>query len=156
MRRWTLALGVVGVVLGVGIVAAVASTRSSDITAPQRIHVVELPIKTTFTDLNAQGGSQGDLFVATNNLVDPADHSHVVGHEDDTCTLVSPKTGRFECTTTAFFSSGSVMAVGPFNLGGTSRIAVAGGTGQYRNARGQIIARDLGNDRADITFLLIP
>jgi hypothetical protein len=156
MRKWLVGLGVVALLVAAGIATAVASTRSADITAPQRIHAIELPIKTTFTDLNAKGPSQGDLFVATNKLVDPADHSRVIGHEDDTCTVASAASGRFECTSTAFFPSGSVMAVGPFNLGGTARLAVAGGTGLYRNARGQLIARDLGQEHADVVFLLIP
>jgi Dirigent-like protein len=155
MRKWMLGLGVMAV-LAAGIATAVASARSSDIASPQRIHAIELPIKVTFTDLNAKGLSQGDLFVATNKLVDPADQSRVIGHEDDTCTVASASGGRFECTSTAFFPSGSVMGVGPFNLGGSARLAVAGGTGTYRNARGQIIARDLGQEHADIVFLLIP
>jgi allene oxide cyclase len=140
------------------VVTAVASAGSSDLNAPKRIHVIELPTKATFTDLNSTGLSQGDLFVATNKLVAPSDRSRVVGHEDDTCTLVAVTAagGRFECTTTAFLGGGSVMAQGPFNVGGSARLAVTGGTGRYRNARGQVIARDLGNDKADLVFTLIP
>ena len=41
-------------------------------------------------------------------------------------------------------------------MGESARLAVSGGTGRYRNARGQVTARDLGNDKADIVFDLIP
>jgi hypothetical protein len=135
---------------------AVAATRSADITRPQRIHVIELPTQQTFTDLNAHGFSQGDLFVSANNLVDPRNHARVVGHEDDTCTVMSASLGRLECTGTAFFAGGSVMIHGPFIEGHTTRLAVIGGTGRYRNARGQAVITDLGQARSDNTYQLIP
>jgi hypothetical protein len=157
MRR-ILVLGVLGALAAVVVATAVASARSSDLSGPTRIHAIELPTHVTFTDLNATGPSQGDLFVATNKLVRPSDHSRVIGHEDDTCTLVAPTPtgGRFECTGTAFLRGGSVTIQGPFNVGGHARLAVSGGTGLYRNARGQVFVRDLGHDRADIVFSLIP
>ncbi|HYX86451.1 MAG TPA: hypothetical protein VE777_15880 [Gaiellales bacterium] len=145
----TAALGVVGWV-------GLAQAGSNDLSGPRTIHVIELPIHITFTDLNASGLTQGDTFVATNKLVDPADRTHVVGHEDDTCTVANPAAARFECTITAFFGRNFVTAQGPFTLGKGGTLSVTGGTGEFRNARGQVNAIDLGHDRADITYRLIP
>jgi hypothetical protein len=158
MRRWIVITAALAAIVLVGVATAVASAGSNDLSRPMRIHAIELPTKVTFTDLNATGLSQGDLFVATNRLVAPSDSSRVIGHEDDTCTLVAVTAtgGRFECTGTAFLAGGSVMIQGPFNVGGTARLAVAGGTGHYRNARGQVNVRDLGNDKADLVFNLTP
>jgi allene oxide cyclase len=157
MRTRRLVLGAVGGLAGVLAVGiAIATASSPQVTSPQTIHVIEEPIKLTFTDLGKKGPSQGDTFVATNVLHEPGDRSKVLGHEDDTCTLVAVKAFRFSCTGTAFFKGGSLMAQGPFALGRSNVLAVTGGTGKFQNARGQVVAVDLGHDRVDDTWQVIP
>jgi allene oxide cyclase len=128
---------------------ALASGGSGGGSRTVTIHAIELPVKTTFTDLNDKGASQGDTFAATNTL-----HSggSVIGREDDWCTLMNATRLRFACDATAFLPGGSVMLQGPFQVGGTARLAIVGGTGRYRDARGQAIATDLGNEKARFTY----
>ena len=137
--------------LSAATVAGVALARGSagDESQTVTIRALELPTQTTFTDLNAKGASQGDTFAASNTL-----HmgGKAIGREDDWCTLLNAKRLRFECDITEFLHGGSVMAQGPFQVGTGGRLAIVGGTGRYREARGQLTAVDLGQDRARLTY----
>src|SRR4051812_38233408 len=122
---------------------ALAHGNSSGGARTVTITAIELPVQTTFTDLNDKGATQGDTFAASNTL-----HSggQVIGRQDDWCTLLNAKRLRFACDSTVFLQGGSIMLQGPFQVGGSARLAIVGGTGRYRDVRGQAIATDLGNE----------
>jgi allene oxide cyclase len=141
--------------LSAGAVAGVALARGSGASSHiLTIRAIELPVQSTFTDLHEKGLTQGDTFAAA-NVLRTLDRSAVIGRQDVWCTVLNAKRARFECDITAFLHGGSVMAQGPFQIGKGGRLAIVGGTGQYREARGQLVAIDLGNEISRLTYQIV-
>jgi hypothetical protein len=102
-------------------------------------------------DTGPTGFSPGDLYVFSDRYFLADDPGLQVGTVDGRCVLIDPATVRFDCSVTNTLSgaggleAGDVMASGSLALvqGATSTFAVVGGTGPYRNARGDATV-DLG------------
>jgi len=104
-----------------------------------------------FVDTGPPGFSPGDLYVFSDRLFAASAPNPQVGTDDGRCVLIDPATLKFDCSVTNTISeggpliAGEIMAAGELTLvpGTTSRFAVVGGTGSYRNVRGDASV-DLG------------
>ena len=97
-----------------------------------------------FVDTGPNGFSPGDLYVFSDRLFLAQEPNDQIGTVDGRCVLIDPAAFRFDCSFTNHLSgagglaAGDVMGAGTLTLvqGTTSRVAIVGGTGPYRTARG--------------------
>ena len=77
-----------------------------------------------------------------------------VGRDEGLCYRTNP--GKYwECTWTNVFDQGQITVQGPFlDSGKDSKLAITGGTGQYKNARGYMLlhAANKAGTKYDYTF----
>ncbi len=157
MRRRVVAIvGVVALLL-----AAIPAVAAS-IGGPSRLHgdrtltVVEHADTDTVIDLGPTGDSLGDLLPFGNPIFDRKDQ-HQVGRDEGQCVRTNPGLA-WECTWTTILPAGSISVEGPFyDDGRDSKLAVTGGTGVYRNARGEMTLhfRNPAGTAFDFIFRLI-
>src|SRR4051794_2900763 len=149
------------VLLVVAVVGAVAATSalaggSSGLTAPRVIHVVERPVTDKVVDIGAKGDSPGDQLPFANPIYD-ASNSHRVGSDQGNCVRASASQGRWECMWTTFLGGGQITVEGPFiDSKTTTVLAITGGTGSFRNARGQMVLHVRADGNFDFVFALQP
>jgi allene oxide cyclase len=131
-----------------GVVAA------PDIAGSMTVHVIEHANTDTFIDVKGDGDSTGDLLTFHNPVFDATDSTRV-GRDQGECTRIV--TGRsFECTWITHLAGGSITVEGPFFDTHNSVVAVTGGTGIYRNARGSMTLKSrAGGTEFDFIFHLI-
>jgi dirigent-like protein len=112
--------------------ASASSKRTSD---NRDVITVRLVASNGYSvDNDPSGNSGGDLFGASGEL---RRHGEKVGRFSSACTLVPPVGGQCQATL-GLSGQGGVQIAGNVRLQGThSRIAVIGGTGKFRTARGQ-------------------
>jgi allene oxide cyclase len=153
--RTKLSIGI-GVVAIVGVaLAAVAGSAGTDIASPVKIHVIEHAVSDTVIDTGAVGDSSGDLLTFHNPVFGPKDAKRV-GHDQGDCIRISPARGTWECRWVTWVSGGSITVEGPFFDTHNSVVAVTGGTGIYRNARGSMTLKSrAGGTEFDFIFHLI-
>ncbi|TMG24024.1 MAG: Allene oxide cyclase [Chloroflexi bacterium] len=121
-----------------------------------RLTVVERAETDTVVDLGATGDSIGDLLAFGNPIYD-ASNTHQVGRDQGSCIRTNPGVS-WECTWTTIVPGGSLTVEGPFNDNGSdTQLAITGGTGTYRNARGQMTlhARNAQGSEYDFRFQTI-
>ena len=86
------------------------------------------------TDTGAPDDSAGDILTFANEVFDRTD-SNKVGMSQGYCIRVEP--GEFyECNWTNLLPGGNIVVEGPFYDAKNSVLAITGGTGRYRKARG--------------------
>jgi allene oxide cyclase len=108
----------------------------------------------TSIDLGAPGDSQGDVIAFDDPSFDPVTHVRV-GNSRGQCvrTVVGV---AYECVWTTTLPQGSLMVAGPYYDAAPSTLAIIGGTGAYRNARGEVLLRarpvNNGVNETDLTF----
>ena len=106
-----------------------------------------------FVDVGPRDESVGDSFIFRNRLLNPRTNAHV-GSLSVQCTLAFFST---ECTGTAIvFDRGKITLAG--NVPGSGNrfaVAITGGTGEFRAARGQVLVTDTANRRDPIVFQLV-
>lgn len=167
--RWTAATvatvvvagGTAALVAGAGPGAAAQSTSwqqvlepdrapEASITGAQRIEVVSHVGKGRGIDVGPQGDSPGDYFVLQERLTQGDAH---VGQVDAECMLLF-RTVKCEGTFT-LDGRGTLEIAGvvPFRGG---KFAVTGGTGDFRNVRGQMRITDESRNSATFVFQLLP
>ena len=139
--------------------AAILATTSSARTkrghaAGTTVHVIEHAI--TDDEIPTGGGKDvnGNILTFNNPVFNVAD-SKQVGHDEGFCTRISVKQGIWECLWTTFLSAGQITVQGPYYDKRNSVLSITGGTGAYRNRRGQMAlkARD-GGTKYDFIFAL--
>jgi allene oxide cyclase len=145
--------------LSAGVVLVVAVSASGD-QSPQPKHhgdgghggkaitVIEHATSDTTTDTGASGDSVGDILTFANDVFDPA-NAQKVGTDQGYCLRVVAGTS-YECTWTTFLPGGQIVVAGPFYDAKDSTLAITGGTGRYRDARGtmELHARSGGTEFA--------
>jgi allene oxide cyclase len=105
------------------------------------------------TDTGASGDSAGDILTFANPVFDAAD-AEQVGTDQGSCIRVV-KGASYECTWTTFLPGGQVVVNGPFFDAEDSTLAITGGTGRYRGARGEMQLRPLaGGTKFSFVFHL--
>lgn len=136
MQRIVLVLGLSAVLVGCGDETTAASP---DVPVVRTIEVVEHVVSETLTDHPPMGDSAGDALTFANQLYDKA-NTKQVGTDQGYCLRVD--VGKsFECTWTAFLADGQITVAGPFFDAKESTLAITGGTGAFKDARGDM---DLG------------
>jgi allene oxide cyclase len=97
------------------------------------IHVIEHATSDAVTNGSATDAA-GNVLTFANPVFDSAD-TNKVGSDQGYCVrIVVGKT--WECNWTTFLDGGQITVEGPFSDVGNTVVAITGGTGKYRNARG--------------------
>jgi allene oxide cyclase len=147
-RRRTFAL-VATAALTAGAIAAAPSsaTPRRALAAGTTVHVIEHAI--TDTENPGVGGKDVKGNVLTfNNPVFNVANTKQVGHDEGFCIRVAPAQGIWECLWTTFLKAGQITVQGPYYDTRNSVLSITGGTGTYRNSRGEmtLLARDGGKE----------
>ena len=132
-QRLVLVLGFSAVLVGCG---EEASPPPLDVPEVRTMELVEHVVNEVLTDHPPTGDSAGDVLTFANQLYDKANKTQV-GTDQGYCLRVD--VGKsFECTWTAFLADGQITVAGPFFDAKESTLAITGGTGAYKNARGEM------------------
>jgi allene oxide cyclase len=134
---------------------ALAGTLAAPASAAPRktIRVVEHALTDATTDTGAAGDSAGDILTFANPVFNRAD-SRQVGSDQGYCVRVVAG-ASYECTWTTLLKGGQIVVQGPFYDAKDSTLAITGGTGRYRAARGTMRLHALaGGTKYDFTFHL--
>jgi allene oxide cyclase len=105
----------------------------------QAITVIEHATTDTTTDTGAAKDSVGDILTFANNVFNAADKTKV-GTDNGYC-LRTVAGAAYECNWTVFLAGGQITVEGPFFDAKNSTLAITGGTGRYRGARGTMDLR---------------
>jgi allene oxide cyclase len=111
------------------------------------VHVIEPAI--TDTEIPTGGGKDVKGNVLTfNNPVFNVANTKQVGHDEGFCVRVAPAQGIWECLWTTFLKAGQITVQGPYYDTRNSVLSITGGTGAYRDSRGQmtLLSRDGGKE----------
>jgi allene oxide cyclase len=115
-----------------------------------RLVVIEHATTDTLVDLTTNGDSTGDLLTFHNDLYDES-NSDVIGSDQGDCVRIEVGVS-WECRWVNVLDGGSISVEGPFFDAGPSALAITGGTGDYRGARGSM--RLVSNeDGTEFTFV---
>lgn len=138
------------------VAAALAAVPAA---AQARVHrsitVVEHATTDSTVDLGATGDSTGDLLTFHNRVYDRRDR-RVVGRDQGSCIRIDPQAGSYECAWTVMLRRGHLTVAGPFYDKHDSTLAVTGGTGRYRGARGEMRLRSrAGGSKFAFAFRLV-
>jgi allene oxide cyclase len=115
------------------------------------ISVIEHATTDTTTDTGAPGESAGDVLTFANDVFDRND-SAKVGTDQGYCIRVVAG-ASYECNWSTFLHGGQIVVEGPFYDAKNSVLAITGGTGRYRNARGSMQLESLeGGTKYRCTF----
>jgi len=125
----------------------------------QIIHLIERAHDVSFLDLGVPGPSLGDRLVFTSDLFD--ENGNNVGRDGADCVIVridqaAPPAQQqiVQCVVTVQLAGGQMTFQG-LAQGTENFFALTGGTGAYRNARGEAFVRDeIPLQVADITITL--
>jgi allene oxide cyclase len=110
-----------------------ATAGSSRKTVGGTIHVIEHATSDAVTNGTA-GDDAGNILTFANDVFSAADTTKVGSDQGYCVRIVVGKS--WECNWTTFLPGGQITVEGPFLDTGDSVVAITGGTGDYRNARG--------------------
>jgi hypothetical protein len=158
--------GVVALLLAVAsiTVASAASSPTSssagDDNDVEVIRVTEIIVQEAGIDLGEPGDGLGDQFVFSGDLFR---HGEKVGIDGGVCTIVrlEPRvSATSQCVATAELPKGQITVQGLLTFseeteGEPSRLAITGGTGNYRTAHGELIVTGLSETESRLTFRII-
>jgi hypothetical protein len=149
-RLLTLIVLAAGAALVIALAAGGTGAASSG--GGKRIHVFETATTDTLVDLGPAGDSLGDTLTFANDVFD-ARTGKKVGTDQGQCvrTVVGV---AFECAWTTFLPKGQITVQGPFYDAADSTVAITGGTGAYRNARGTMDVHARSATEFDFVFHL--
>jgi hypothetical protein len=160
-RRVFLAVGVAVLALALAAVT-VGANPFGTASYPERIDIISraTPIN-NFVDVGPAGPTPGDIYVFVDDVFFAKDPNQKVGDALGRCTLIDPPTARFGCSISTSLPDGRIMTDGTLinAPNAISTGAITGGTGKYRNARGEGVL-DLGPQegphRATFRLILLP
>jgi hypothetical protein len=141
--------------VGVFVFAAVNATakdkRKSD---SDSIHVIEHATTDEVTN-GSNADAAGNVLTFANDVFNSADTTKVGTDQGYCIRIVVGKT--WECNWTTFLAGGQITVEGPFSDTGNTAVAITGGTGKYRNARGwmELNYHNAAGTKFDFVFHLI-
>jgi Allene oxide cyclase len=142
----------VAVVLVAGYVAQAGTTRHQ---ATTLLHVIEQATTDLVVDTGPTGDSSGDLLTFANDLFDETNVDKV-GRDQGSCIRINTTEGSWECTWINFLKGGAITVEGPFFDNHDSVMAVTGGRGRFKGARGSMELKVLSDGTGyDFIFHLI-
>ena len=153
--RRTFALAATAALAAGAVVAGTSSAKSTRAhAAGTTVHVIEHAI--TDTEIPTGGGKdvKGNILTFNNPVFNVA-NTKQVGHDEGFCTRIAPKQGIWECLWTTFLNGGQITVQGPYYDTRNSVLSITGGTGAYRNSRGEmrLLSRN-GGTEYDFIFKL--
>jgi allene oxide cyclase len=107
------------------------------------ITVIEHATTDATTDTGEPGDSAGDVLTFANDVFDAGDQAKV-GSDQGYCIRTVVGTS-YECNWTTLLPDGQITVEGPFYDTRDSTLAITGGTGRYRHARGSMDLRSREN-----------
>jgi allene oxide cyclase len=152
MRVWV-AVGAIVLTVGLACGCDRSSAESSTEGSTSTIHVIEHAETDTTVDVGKKGDSTGDILTFHNKVFDQQDKKSV-GNDLGRCIRI--KAGHsYECAWTTVLHDGQIMVEGPFYDDRDSVLAITGGTGAYKQARGEMLLRSRkGGSEFDFVFKL--
>jgi hypothetical protein len=138
---------------------SISASRMPAIAASERTTQLEFFVQLigqdTFLDLGIPGFSQGDEFIF-HDLVFTADGRTQVGHDGGMGVIFDVATLEENCTLTFALPRGEITTQFLTSTGPAPKpFAVTGGTGSYRNVRGQEVLAESSQETATLSFDLI-
>ena len=130
----TIVAAAVAVVLVVSYMANAGTRHGRDATV---VHVIEHATTDLVVDTGPTGDSSGDLLTFANDLFDET-NVNKVGRDQGDCIRINTTEGSWECRWTTFLKGGAIMVEGPFYDSHDSVMAITGGRGKYKDARGSM------------------
>lgn len=158
-KLWSLVLAValLGFVLG-GISVSQRPTSTSAMTSSVQTTHLQFFVKfigqDTFLDLGTPGPSQGDEMILHDLVFTPDGHTQV-GYDGGSCVFFDVTKPEENCTVTFSLPGGTITTQFLNSPPPAKTLAVTGGTGTYRNARGQGKLVESGHGTATLSFDLI-
>jgi Allene oxide cyclase len=116
---------------------AKASTGGSKAKAATTVHVVEHATTDLVVDTGPSGDSSGDLLTFANDVFDET-NTNKVGRDQGDCIRINTTEGSWECRWITFLKGGAITVEGPFFDTKDSVMAITGGRGKYKDARGSM------------------
>src|SRR5262249_6037308 len=153
MKRALIAAAVAAA--GVFVFAAVNATANDKSKKDDgSIHVIEHATTDDVTN-GSSTDSAGNVLTFANEVFDAADKTKVGSDQGYCVRIVVGKT--WECNWTTFLAGGQMTVEGPFSDTGNTAVAITGGTGKSRNARGwmELNYRNAAGTKFDFIFHLI-
>ncbi|HEY7400709.1 MAG TPA: allene oxide cyclase family protein [Actinomycetota bacterium] len=139
------------------LVGLAASALDQGVVAPTRVHVIEHAVTDTVIDTDASGtDTTGDLLTFANAVFNGKDTAQV-GHDQGDCIRIDPAQGTWECRWITWVGSDALTVEGPFYDAQDSVLAITGGTGMFKNARGSMLLKSrAGGTEFDFIFSIVP
>ena len=128
---------VTGAVAVVLLAAYMAQASSSHRRATTTVHVIEHATTDLTIDTGPTGDSSGDLLTFANDVFDET-NTDKVGRDQGDCTRINVTDGSWECRWITFLKGGAITVEGPFFDAKDSVLAITGGRGTYKDARGSM------------------
>jgi hypothetical protein len=136
---------VVLVAIAVFAVALAGSAPSEATTQSKKKYSMRIAVVTRATEINdfvdtgPAGPTPGDLYVFEDQIFKTSKSTNAIGTAPGTCVLIDPAALRYQCEITSKLPDGDISSSGILELrvGTVSTGAITGGTGRFRNARGQ-------------------
>lgn len=121
-----------------GLLALTGGSALAQSHGASTVHVIEHAVTDTVVHSGGTGpDNTGDTLTFHNKVFDSHDKKQV-GHDQGFCVRISPTEGTYECMWTTFLAHGQLTVEGPFYDKQNSILAITGGTGAYRSARGEM------------------
>jgi hypothetical protein len=148
-RRWKTLIFLTALLATTLSFASFASAKTDNVTV---LHLTGRTVEDHFIDVAPTGGppTLGDMFLGSEDLYRDG---HKVGFSGIVCTAVRTQhpPAAFECVITAHLPGGDVTVQGFSFDQPTNTFAITGGTKRWRNAGGQVVARDVNETTTKIT-----
>ena len=125
----------VGVAAFIAVNAAAKGKPTGASHGGHAIHVIEHADTDAVTNGTA-GDDAGNVLTFANPVFDKNDAQQVGSDQGYCIRIVVGQT--WECNWTTFLPNGQITVEGPFSDTGNTVLAITGGTGKYRNARGSM------------------
>jgi allene oxide cyclase len=138
-RTWRtiLAIAALAAATVLGALTGIANAKRTHKPADPTVHVIEHAVTDTVVQSGGGVDVTGNTLTFHNKVYDRNDKKQV-GTDQGFCMRIFPAAGSWECFWTTFLAHGQITVEGPFYDKKNSVLAITGGTGAYRDARGEM------------------